>query len=215
MVGRGTGDAVPLRAAGALIGPDGLAGRWTRIGCACGVAGGPTAFWGGDRRASTMFRPPAKKACEPRMRGESAVVARGGAAPTGAAPVGTFSTPVREEPWRTRQQFPFPGGLPSPSSGGAESGFAAALCSPHGSRAPLGVLNRCVHARIACLSWSANHSLSVVLSCPVRSSITRPHSFCARAHAPRALPRRPQADPPIVLLCRLHLSRPRRHLHRQ
>jgi len=71
---------------------------------------------------------------------------------------------VREEPWRTRQQFPFPGGLPSPASGGAESGFAAALCSPHPSRAPLGVLNRCVHARIACLSWSANHSLSVVLS---------------------------------------------------
>ena len=90
MVGRGTGDAVPLRAAGALIGPGGLAVRWTRIGCACGAAGGPTAFWGGDRRASTMFRPPAKKACESRMRGESAVVARGGAAPTGAAPAGTF-----------------------------------------------------------------------------------------------------------------------------
>ena len=31
MVGRGTGDAVPLRAAGALIGPGGLAVRWTRI----------------------------------------------------------------------------------------------------------------------------------------------------------------------------------------
>ena len=90
MVGRGTGDAVPLRAAGALIGPGGLAVRLTRIGCACGAAGGPTAFWGDDRRASTMFRPPAKKAREPRMHGQSAVDARGGAAPTGAAPAGTF-----------------------------------------------------------------------------------------------------------------------------
>jgi hypothetical protein len=177
VVGRGTGDAVPLRAAGALIGPDGLAVRWTRIGCACGAAGGPTAFWGGDRRASTMFRPPAKKACEPRMRGERAVVARGGAAPTGVVPAGTFSTPVREELWRTRPQF---SGSPSPSPGGAGRGFAAALGAPHASawlwpsnmvaaptasdfgtpestcsnRAPLGVLNRYVHARIACLSCS-------------------------------------------------------------
>ena len=154
MVGRGTGDAVPLRAAGALIGPDGPAVRWTRIGCACGAAGGPTAFWGGDRRASTMFRPPAKKACEPRMRGESAVVARGGAAPTGAAPAGTFSTPVRGQPWRTRPQFLVHGGLPSPAPGGAECGFAAALCSPYASRAPLGVLNRYVDARIAGWSYS-------------------------------------------------------------
>ncbi len=30
VVGRGPGDAIPLRAAGALIGPDGLAVRWTR-----------------------------------------------------------------------------------------------------------------------------------------------------------------------------------------
>ena len=180
MVGRGTGDAFPLRAAGALMGPDGLAVRWTRIGCACGAAGDPTAFWGGDRRASTMFRPPAKKACESRMRGESAVVARGGAVPTGAAPAGTFSTPVRGEPWRTRPQFPVHGGLPSPALHPAECGFAAALCSPHAiawswpsnmvaaptacdlgtpgstcsNRVPLGVLNRYVHACIACLSSS-------------------------------------------------------------
>jgi hypothetical protein len=73
VVGRGPGDAVPLRAAGALIGPDGLAVRWTGICCACGAAGDPTAFWGGDRRASTMFRPPAMKACEPRMRGSNNV----------------------------------------------------------------------------------------------------------------------------------------------
>ncbi len=91
MVGRGTGDAFPLRAAGALIGPDGLAVRWTRIGCACGAAGGPTGFWGGDRLASTMLQKPPKRACEPRMRDQSAVVARGGAAPTGAASAGTFS----------------------------------------------------------------------------------------------------------------------------
>jgi hypothetical protein len=178
VVGRGTGDAVPLRAAGALICPDGLAVRWTRIGCACGAAWGPTAFWGGDRRASTMFRPPAKKACEPRMRGESAVVARGGAAPTGVASAGTFSTPAREEQWRTHPHFSVHGGCPSPATGGAGRGFAAALGSPHATacswpsnmvaaptacdlgtwgstcsnRAPLGVLDRYVHARIACLS---------------------------------------------------------------
>ncbi len=180
MVGFGPGDAVPLRAAGALIGPDGLAVRWTRIGCACGAAGDPTAFWGGDRRASTMFRPPAKKVCDPRMRDQSAVGARGGAAPTGAAPAGTFSTPVREQQWSTRPQFSVHCGSPSPSPGGAGRGFAAALCSPHASarlwssymvaaptacdfgtqgstcsnRAPLGVLNRYVHARIAC--WSSS-----------------------------------------------------------
>ena len=114
MVGRGPGDAVPLRAAGALIGPDGLAVRWTRIGCACGSAGGPTAFWGGDRRASTMFQPPASKARDPRMRGLSTVDARGGAAPTGAVPAGTFSTPVRQELLRTRPQFSVHGGSPSP-----------------------------------------------------------------------------------------------------
>ena len=84
MVGRGTGDAVPLRAAGALIGPDGLAVRWTRIGCACGAAGGPTAVWGCDRRASTMFQKPPKRVCDPRMRDQSAVNVRRGAPPTGA-----------------------------------------------------------------------------------------------------------------------------------
>jgi hypothetical protein len=123
-----------------------------------------------------MFRPPAKKACDPRMRGESAVVARGGAAPTGAVPAGTFSTPVRLELCRTRPQFLVHGGSPIPSPGGAGRGFAAALGSPHAiawswpsnmvaaptacdlgtpgstcsNRAPLGVLNRYVHARIGC-----------------------------------------------------------------
>ena len=174
MVGRGPGDAVPLRAAGALIGPDDLAVRWTRIGCACGAAGDPTAFWAGDRRASTMFQQPAKKARDPRMRGQSAV----DALRAGAVPAGTFSTPVREKLWRTRPQFSVHGGSPIPSPGGAGRGFAAALGSPHASawlwpsnmvaaptacdfgtsestcsnRAPLGVLNRYVLARIACLS---------------------------------------------------------------
>ncbi len=180
MVGRGTGYAVPLRAAVALIGPDCLVVCWMRIGCACGAAGGPTAFWGGDRRVSTMFQKPPKRACEPRMRGEIPVVARGGAAPTGAATAGTFSTPVREEPWRTRPQFPVHVGCPSPATGGDGRGFAAALGSPHATvwswpsnmaaaptacdlgtpglhcsnRVPLGVLNRYVHARIACRSSS-------------------------------------------------------------
>ncbi len=113
MVGFGPGDVVPLRAAGALIGPDGLAVRWTGICCACGAARGPTVFWGGDRRASTMFQPPPKKARDPRMRVESAVDALGGAAPTGAVPAGTFSTPVREKLWRTCPQFPVHGGSPS------------------------------------------------------------------------------------------------------
>ena len=67
MVGRGTGDAVPLRAAGALIGPDGLAVRWTGIGCACGAASDPTAFWGGHRRRAQCFgrrqRRPVSLAC--------------------------------------------------------------------------------------------------------------------------------------------------------
>jgi len=75
-----------------------------------------------------MFQNPPKRVCDPRMRDQSADVARGGAAPTGAAaPAGTFSTPVREELWRTRPQFPFHGGVPSPAPGGAECGFAAAL----------------------------------------------------------------------------------------
>jgi hypothetical protein len=112
--------------------------------------------------------------------GQSAVDARGGAAPTGAAPVGTFSTPVREEQWRTCQQFSVHGGCPSPVSGGVGRGFAAALGSPHAiawpwpsnmvaaptacdlgtpgltcsNCAPLGVLNRYVHAHIACRSSS-------------------------------------------------------------
>jgi hypothetical protein len=44
------GEAVPLRAADALIGPDGRVVGWTRIGGARGVAGCPTAFWSCDRR---------------------------------------------------------------------------------------------------------------------------------------------------------------------
>ena len=165
--GRGRADR-PGRSGGALD-----AHRLCVWGC-----GGPNYFWGGDRRASTMFQKPPKRVCDPRMRDQSAVVARGGAAPTGAAPAGTFSTPVSGEPWRTRPQFPVHGGLPSPAPGGAECGFAAALCSPHAfawswpsnmvaaptacdlgtpgshcsNRAPLGVLNRYVHARNACLS---------------------------------------------------------------
>jgi hypothetical protein len=87
---------------------------------------------GGDRRASTMFQPPAKKTREPRMR-QSAVDARGGAAPTGAVPAGTFSTPVRLELCRTRPQFLVHGGSPIPSPGGAGRGFAAALGAPHAS----------------------------------------------------------------------------------
>jgi hypothetical protein len=70
----------PSAGRGALIGPDGLAVRWTGICCACGAACDPTAFWDGHRRVSTMFRPPAKKACEPRMRGQRDVGAHAGAA---------------------------------------------------------------------------------------------------------------------------------------
>ena len=136
MVGRGTGDAVPLRAAGALIGPDGLAVRWTRIGCACGAAGGPTAFWGGDRRASTMFRPPAKKACRPLMSGQRDVGARAGAAPTGAAATGVVPTPVREEPWPTRPQISVHCDSPSPSPGHDRGRFAAVFGSPQASLRP-------------------------------------------------------------------------------
>ena len=111
MVGRGTGDAVPLRAAGALIGPDGLAVRWTRIGCACGAAGGPTGFWGGDRLASTMLQKPPKRVCDPRMRDQSAVNARGGAVVvrrgegTGrsTAPATPSSAPARGAPLRVEE----------------------------------------------------------------------------------------------------------------
>ena len=182
MVGRGTGDAVPLRAAGALIGPGGLAVRLTRIGCACGAAGGPTAFWGGDRRASTMFRPPAKKACDPRMRGESAVVARGGAAPTGAAPAGTFSTPVREAPWRTRPQFPFHGAPPSPAPGRTAACTSAPALGPP----------------------SPPHNTVVVRSGEGTGRITAAHQAEARCdtpplrspvHAQRAAPATPSSAP--------------------
>ena len=71
---------------------------------------------------------PPKRVCDPRMRDQIAVNARGRAAPTGVAPAGTFSTPVREEPWRTRPQFPVHGGCPSPATGDAGRGFAAGVC---------------------------------------------------------------------------------------